>query len=811
MTENPHFSKIAKELNIKQEQVAAVALLLDNDATIPFIARYRKEVTGSANEVIIAQIRDRLAQLRELDKRRETILKTIEEQGKLTEELKKQIELAETLNVLEDLYLPYKPKRRTRATVAKEKGLEPLSQKIFEQEDFDIAAEAQKYISEEKGVNTLEEALAGARDIIAERINEDQVARASIRDLFEKQASFVAKVIPGKEDEGQKYKDYFEWNEKITEAPSHRVLALRRAEKEMIISLDLSPDEEEAIARLEKYFVKTSNEAGTQTKLAVKDAYKRLLKSSMETEIRALTKQKADTEAIKVFADNLRQLLLAPPLGQKSVLAIDPGLRTGCKVVCLDKQGQLVFHTVIYPDRRRVEATDTIRQLCEQLKIEAIAIGNGTGGRETEHFIREIGLPKDIIIVMVNESGASVYSASEVAREEFPEQDITVRGSVSIGRRLTDPLAELVKIDPKSIGVGQYQHDVDQTLLKKSLDDVVASCVNSVGVELNTASKELLTYVSGLGPQLAKNIVEYRNQNGAFPSRDALKNVSRLGDKAFEQAAGFLRISNASNPLDASAVHPESYPIVEKMAQDLNCSVADLIQKPELRKQINIQNYVTEQVGLPTLTDIMAELAKPGRDPRDKFEAVEFAEGVNSIEDLQVGMQLNGIITNITNFGAFVDVGVHQDGLVHISEMTNRFIKSPHDVVKVQQKVLVTVKEVDVARKRISFSMLEETDTLSKPKRDKKQGNPDRKKEAKPQDSRKKEAQPQENRKKETQPQENQQKEGRANKADYFKKNKPDKQKDNQGKPKTKPKAEPEVDIEDEFQAKLQALKNKFR
>ncbi len=790
MMENPHFSKIAKELNIKQTQVAAVALLLDNDATIPFIARYRKEATGSADEVIIAQIRDRLAQLRELDKRRDTILKTIQEQGKLTEELKAQIEQADTMNVLEDLYLPYKPKRRTRATVAKEKGLEPLSQKIFEQENFNLAQEAQKYISEEKGVNTLEEALAGARDIIAERINEDQVARANIRDLFEKQASFVAKVIPGKEEEGQKYKDYFEWNEKITDAPSHRVLALRRAEKEMIISLDLSPDEDEAIARLEKYFVKTNNEAGTQIKIAVKDAYKRLLKSSMETEIRVLTKQKADAEAIKVFADNLRQLLLAPPLGQKSVLAIDPGLRTGCKVVCLDKQGQLVFHAVIFPDRRRVEATDTIRQLCEQLKIEAIAIGNGTGGRETEHFVREIGLPKEITIVMVNESGASVYSASEVAREEFPEQDITVRGSVSIGRRLMDPLAELVKIDPKSIGVGQYQHDVDQSQLKKSLDDVVASCVNSVGVELNTASKELLTYVSGLGPQLAKNIVEYRNQNGAFPSRNALKDVTRLGDKAFEQSAGFLRISNAQNPLDASAVHPESYPIVEKMAQDLNCSVADLMQKLELRKQINIKEYVTEHVGLPTLTDIMAELAKPGRDPRDKFEAVEFAEGVNSIEDLQVGMQLNGIVTNITNFGAFVDVGVHQDGLVHISEMTNRFIKSPHEVVKVQQKVLVTVKEVDVARKRISFSMLNESE--AKPKRDKKQGNTERKGE--------------------TQVNESHQKEGRANKSAYFKKNKSEKQKNHQNKPQNKSKAEPKPsDIEDEFQAKLQALKNKFR
>lgn len=773
MTNHPHFVKIAKELNLKTEQVAAVALLLDNDATIPFIARYRKEATGSTDEVAIAQIRDRLAQLRELDKRRETILKTIEEQEKLTPELKQQIEAAETMSVLEDLYLPYKPKRRTRATIAREKGLEPLSKKLFSQENIDIEAEAKQYIDSEKGVESIEDALAGARDIIAETINEDQNARASIRYLFEKQAVFKAKVIPGKEEEGQKYKDYFEWDEKLSEAPSHRVLAMRRAEKEMIISLDLAPEEEEAIIRLEKYFIQANNNTTEQIKMAIKDAYKRLLKSSMETEIRLFSKQKADTEAIKVFADNLRQLLLSAPLGQKTMLAIDPGLRTGCKVVCLDKQGQLIYHTVIFPDRRRTEATDTIKQLCEQLKIEAVAIGNGTGGRETETFIREIGLPKDILVVMVNESGASVYSASDVAREEFPDQDITVRGSVSIGRRLMDPLAELVKIDPKSIGVGQYQHDVDQNQLKKGLDDIVSSCVNSVGVELNTASKELLTYVSGLGPQLAKNIVEYRNKNGAFDSREALKKVTRLGDKAFEQAAGFLRVRDAKNPLDMSAVHPESYPIVEKMANDLKCTVAELMQKPELRKQINLQSYVTEQVGLPTLTDIMAELAKPGRDPRDQFEVVEFADGINTIADLQVGMKLNGIVTNITNFGAFIDVGVHQDGLVHISAITNRFIKSPHEVLKVHQKVLVTVKEVDVARKRISFSMLEEVEAMPKSKKEENPSRIEKFKKAKPQVSNDKS----------------------SNKP---KPNKPQNQ---------KPKEEPQ----DDFQAKLEALRNKFK
>ncbi|NJL13903.1 MAG: RNA-binding transcriptional accessory protein [Microscillaceae bacterium] len=709
MLDHPHFQKIARELGLRTEQVAAVALLLDNDATLPFIARYRKEATGSLDEVAIAQIRDRLAQLRELDKRRETILKTIEEQGKLSDALKAQIEAAETMSVLEDLYLPYKPKRRTRATIAREKGLEPLSEKIFNQQNFDLEAEAQAYIDAEKGVSSLEEALAGARDIIAERINEDQQARAAIRHIFTQKGTYKAKVIPGKEEEGQKYKDYFEWEEKISEAPSHRVLALRRAEKEMIISLDLSPEDEEAIETLARQFITARNATTEHMELAVKDAYKRLLKSSMETEVRLLSKQKADEEAIKVFADNLRQLLLSAPLGQKNVLAIDPGFRTGCKVVCLDRQGKLLHHDVIYPDRRRTQATEAIQNFCIRFQIEAIAIGNGTGSRETEAFIKSIGLPPAILVVMVNESGASVYSASEVARDEFPDYDITVRGSVSIGRRLMDPLAELVKIDPKSIGVGQYQHDVDQNLLKKGLDEVVSSCVNSVGVEVNTASKELLTYVSGLGPQLAKNIVEYRDKNGAFPSREALKKVSRLGEKAFEQAAGFLRIRESANPLDASAVHPESYAIVAQMAKDLDCTVADLMQDAALRKKIDLKKYVNETVGLPTLHDIREELAKPGRDPREQFEAVTFAEGIHSIEDLRTGMQLNGIVTNITNFGAFVDIGVHQDGLVHISQMSHRFIKSPHEVVKVHQKVLVTVTEVEVARRRIALSMLGDT------------------------------------------------------------------------------------------------------
>jgi uncharacterized protein len=622
--------------------------------------------------------------------------------------------------VLEDIYLPFKPKRRTRATIAREKGLEPLADKLFLQEKFDLDAFAATFINDEKGVKTLEEALAGARDIIAEKINEDQTARGAMRNLFVKEGKFKAKVINGKETEGIKYKDYFDWNEEIAKAPSHRVLAMRRAEKELIISLESLPEEENAIVVLENLFVKSTNKAGEQVKMAVKDSYKRLLAPSMETEIRMTSKRKADEEAVRVFADNLRQLLMAAPLGEKNVLAIDPGFRSGCKITCLDKQGKLLHNENMYPhepQREVAKSASIIKKLCEKFEIEAIAIGNGTAGRETETFVNSLGLPKSILVVMVNESGASVYSASEVARNEFADYDLTVRGSVSIGRRLTDPLAELVKIDPKAIGVGQYQHDVDQSLLKTSLDDTVMSCVNAVGVELNTASKELLMYVSGLGESLAKNIVEYRNKNGAFKTRNELKKVARLGEKAFEQAAGFLRIRYAENPLDSSAVHPETYAIVEKMAKDLKCTVKDLMTNDDLRKQIDLKKYVSEKVGLPTLQDIVKELAKPGRDPREKFEAFSFAEGINSMEDLKLGMKLAGIVTNVTDFGAFVDIGVHQDGLVHLSQMADRYIKHPSEVVKVAQKIMVTVTEVDIPRKRIALSMKENPTSPLTPQR----------------------------------------------------------------------------------------------
>ncbi len=705
-----HFQKIATELAVKPNQVAATIALLDEGATIPFIARYRKEVTGSLDEVVLASIRDRIEELRELDKRRESILQSMTEMEKLTPELEAQIMAAETLAVLEDIYLPFRPKRRTRATIAREKGLEPLADQLFLQEKGSLEEWAKIFISEEKGVKTVEEALAGARDIIAEKINEHQEARAEIRQIFEKKASYSAKVIKGKEEEGQKFRDYFEWTENIQDAPSHRVLALRRAENEGIITLDVAPPEEESIAALEKRFVQNSTSAAEQVRLAARDGYKRLLAPSMETEIRLLTKKRADEEAIKVFQDNLKELLLAAPLGQKKVLALDPGFRTGCKMVCLDENGKLIYNDAIYPNepqRKTAEAGFIVKDLVEKYQIEAIAIGNGTASRETENFVKLLKLP-NVQVVMVNESGASIYSASQVARDEFPDQDITVRGAVSIGRRLMDPLAELVKIDPKSIGVGQYQHDVEQHSLKKGLDDTVVSCVNAVGVEINTASKEILTYISGLGSSLAQNIIKFRNENGAFKSRSELKKVPRLGDKAFEQAAGFLRIRNAANPLDSSAVHPESYHIVEKMASDLGVKVKDLIEKEELRTQIDLKKYVTEKVGLPTLTDILKELAKPGRDPREQFEAFSFADGVEKMSDLKVGMRLAGIVTNVTNFGAFVDIGVHQDGLIHLSQMANKFIKHPSEVVKVQQKVMVTVTEVDESRKRIALSMKEE-------------------------------------------------------------------------------------------------------
>lgn len=700
--------QIAKEFSLVLKNVDAVAALLEEGATIPFISRYRKEMTGSMDEVMIANVRDRIEQLRELDKRKEAIITSIEKQGKLTPELLSAIAKSETLSEVEDLYLPYKPKRKTRATAAKEKGLEPLAEKIFSLEKINLTELAASFIDAEKGVATQEEALDGARDIIAEWVSENQETRKTVREIFWKQGVAESRVLKGKEEEGQKFKDYFEWKEPISKVPSHRMLAMRRGEKEGILMLDIFPAEEDAIAAIEKQYIRTENSSADQLRLAIKDSYKRLIRPSLETEVRIESKMKADDDAIKVFCTNMKELLLAAPLGQKNVLALDPGFRSGCKLVCLDRQGKLLFNTNIYPhepQRETAKSRGIVKELCEKYNIEAIAIGNGTASRETEAFVKSIGLPNKILVVMVNESGASVYSASDVAREEFPDYDVTVRGAVSIGRRLTDPLAELVKIDPKSIGVGQYQHDVDQVKLKQGLDDVVMSCVNSVGVEVNTASKELLSYVSGLNSSIAKNIVEHRNQNGPFKNRESLMKVARLGEKVFEQAAGFLRIHEAENPLDRSAVHPESYPIVEKMAKDLGCSVKELMSSAELRKQLDLKNYITEKVGLPTLTDILSELEKPGRDPRETFEVFSFTDGVNEIKDLKIGMKLPGIITNVTNFGAFVDIGVHQDGLVHISHLSDNFVKDPNLVVSVQQKVEVTVTEVDVARKRIGLSM----------------------------------------------------------------------------------------------------------
>ncbi len=705
-----NITRIAAELKLTTQQVQCVVDLLSEGSTIPFIARYRKELTGSLDEVVLASIRDRHEQLTELDKRKEAILKSIEKQEKLTPALVKAIEGAETLAELEDIYLPYKPKRKTRASVAKEKGLEPLARTIFDQGNVDVDKLAASFISAAKGVASADEALQGARDIIAEWVSENQDARKSIRELFWKEGIIEAKAVKSKmeSEEAQKFRDYFEWKESIKKAPSHRFLAMMRAENEGFISLDIAPTGDLAVLILEKQFVKSPKPAGEQVKLAVKESYKRLLKPSLESEVRVESKRLADVEAIKVFCSNLKKLLLASPLGQKRVLALDPGFRTGTKMVCLGEQGDLLFNTVIYPNepqRETAKSGTIVMSLCEKFKIEAIAIGNGTASRETETFVKALGLPKEIIVVMVNESGASVYSASDVAREEFPDYDITVRGAVSIGRRLTDPLAELVKIDAKSIGVGQYQHDVDQSKLKAGLDDVVSSCVNSVGVEVNTASKELLSYVSGLGPQLAKSIVEYRNQHGAFKDRSSLHKVPRLGDKAFEQCAGFLRVHDSKNPLDRSAVHPESYPIVEKFAKDLGCTVTDLINSAALRKKLELKKYVSEKVGLPTLMDMLSELEKPGRDPREKFEVFSFEESIHEIKDLKVGMALPGIVTNVTNFGAFVDIGVHQDGLVHISHLSDHFVKDPNQVIAVQQKVRVTVMEVDPIRKRIALSM----------------------------------------------------------------------------------------------------------
>jgi len=725
-----HLNRIAEHLNIPVRQIEAAARLLEGGDTVPFIARYRKEATGSLDEVAITAIRDSMAQMEALDNRRDAILKSLRERELLTEELEKRVLSAETLTALEDIYLPFRPKRRTRATIAKEKGLEPLARLIFEQsERTDPFLAATGYIDTEKEVGSVEEALAGARDIMAEWVNEDQTARERMRVLYMQKGVYSCKLIPGKETEGAKFRDYFDWQEPVAAAPSHRVLAMRRAEKEGVIDLRIEPPEDEAMAVLEAMFVKGEGAASSQVREAVHDSYRRLLSVSMETEIRLEGKKRADEAAIGVFAGNLRELLLAPPLGQRRVLAIDPGIRTGCKAVCLDRQGKLLHTETIFlfkSDEAREAARKKVESLVATYGIEAVAIGNGTAGRETEAFIRSLTLPADLPVVLVNESGASIYSASEVAREEFPDLDLTYRGAVSIGRRLMDPLAELVKIDPKSIGVGQYQHDVNQPALKRSLDDVVMSCVNAVGVEVNTASQQLLSYVSGLGPQLARNIVAHRNANGAFPSRERLKEVPRLGPKAFEQCAGFLRIRGGENPLDASAVHPESYGIVEAMAMELGLGVVDLLTQEAARHRIDPNRYVTEAVGLPTLNDILAELARPGRDPRQQFEIFTFKEGVETIEDLRPGMSLPGVVTNVTAFGAFVDIGVHQDGLVHISELADRFVKDPNEVVKVHQQVTVKVLEVDLERKRISLSM--KGDGAPKAKTAGKEGRPSSKK-----------------------------------------------------------------------------------
>ncbi|MBQ6534162.1 MAG: RNA-binding transcriptional accessory protein [Opitutales bacterium] len=702
-----NISKIAKELSLPISGVAATAKLISEGATVPFIARYRKEATGSLDEVAITAIRDAMERLAALDERRGAVKKSLEERNLLTPEISAALDAAETLARVEDIYQPFRPKRRTRATIARERGLEPLANYILENQNGACAENAAEFVSAEKEVPDAAAALAGARDIIAESMADSPEAREAVRGYFEREAQMSSKAMFGKEAEGAKYRDYFDWSEKASAAPSHRVLAVRRGEAEGFLIMRITPkDSSGAVSLLKKMFVNGSGECASQVAEAADDAYSRLLSATSETHMRLEVKKRADEEAVKIFAGNLRELLMAAPLGRKSVLAIDPGFRTGCKVVCLDAQGKLLHNDVIYPEQGEFKAREAalkIRDFCSRFGIEAIAIGNGTAGRETEAFVRSLSLTQPV--VMVNESGASIYSASEAAREEFPDRDITVRGAVSIGRRLMDPLAELVKIDPQSIGVGQYQHDVNQTLLKRSLDDTVISCVNSVGVEVNTASKQLLSYVSGLNASVAANIVEHRNANGAFKSRRDLLKVKGLGAKTFEQAAGFLRIRGGDNPLDASAVHPERYAVVEKMASDIGCDVQTLMRDPSARAKIDLKKYEGEGLGMPTLKDIMQELGKPGRDPREQFEAFSFAEGVNKIEDLREGMRLPGIVTNVTAFGAFVDIGVHQDGLVHISELSDRFVKDPAEVVKPQQKVSVFVLEVDAARKRISLSM----------------------------------------------------------------------------------------------------------
>lgn len=697
---------ISSTLDIRENQIERTIALFNEGATIPFISRYRKEVTGGLDEVQVANIKEQYDKLMELVKRKETILKSIEEQEKLTPELKSRIENCWNPTELEDIYLPYKPKRQTRAEIARKKGLEGLATLLMTQQRFDVEEKAFSYVKGD--VQDTKEAIGGACDIIAEWVNEDESARNSIRNLFEREAIISSKVVKGKEEEGDKYRDYFDMEERLNRLSSHRLLAMRRGEAEGFLRISISPDEGDALFRLFKKFVKGNTEASNYVETAVKDSYKRLLKPSIETEFAAITKEIADEEAIRVFVENLRQLLLAAPLGQKRVLAIDPGYRTGCKVVCLDAQGNLIHNETIYPHPPQNEtskAASKVVKLVSTYKIDAIAIGNGTAGRETERFITNLRYEKEVQVFSVSENGASIYSASKIAREEFPEYDVTVRGAVSIGRRLMDPLAELVKIDPKSIGVGQYQHDVDQSKLKKSLDLTVESCVNLVGVNVNTASKHLLTYISGLGPTLAQNIVDYRAEHGAFKNRKQLLKVARMGEKAFEQCAGFLRIADAENPLDNSSVHPESYHVVETMAKDLGCTVQELIEKKELKQKLNLNKYITEKTGLPTLNDIMEELDKPGRDPRKKIQAFEFDPNIKTIEDLRAGMTLPGIVTNVTNFGCFVDVGVKENGLVHISELADRFVSDPTEVVSLHQYVQTRVLSVDLARKRIQLSM----------------------------------------------------------------------------------------------------------
>lgn len=699
---------ISSALGIKTTQVGKTVDLLESGATIPFISRYRKEVTGGLDEVQIAAIKEQNDKFKELVKRKETILKSIEEQEKLTPDLKKRIEDCWVSSELEDIYLPYKPKRQTRAEIARKKGLEDLAKVIMAQHPIDVDAKAQPFVKGD--VKDVKDAIAGARDIIAEWVNEDEYARNTIRNLFQREAVITSKVVKGKEEEGDKYRDYFDYSEKLSKATSHRILAIRRGESEGFLRVNISPDEDIALERLDKRFLKgdNDNQATIHVADAVEDAYKRLLKPSIETEFSTLSKEKADEEAIRVFAENLRQLLLAAPLGQKRVLGIDPGYRTGCKLVCLDAEGNLLHNETIYPHPPQNEiskAGSKVVKIVTTYNIDAIAIGNGTASRETERFITNLRYEKEVKVFVVSENGASVYSASKTARDEFPDYDVTVRGAVSIGRRLMDPLAELVKIDPKSIGVGQYQHDVDQSKLKSSLDLTVESCVNLVGVNVNTASKHLLTYVSGLGPVLAQNIVDYRAKNGAFESRKELMKVARMGDKSFEQSAGFLRIAGADNPLDNSAVHPESYHVVETMAKDLKCTVKELIENKELKKSLELNKYITDSVGLPTLNDIIEELDKPGRDPRKGIKMFEFDGNIRTIDDLREGMILPGIVTNITNFGCFVDVGIKENGLVHISELADRFVSDPTEVVSLHQHVEVKVLTVDLARKRVQLSM----------------------------------------------------------------------------------------------------------